>query len=96
MLFITTEVLRYWEILKIEIPIFYKDCLVIIKKTEMWKILYGIVNEIVKSFPVEYNTMLDFYNKVILAAVTEIKELAIKIINVPSFRKFIEFDNERL
>ena len=58
--------------------------------------LYGIVNEIVKSFPVEYNTMLDFYNKVILAAVTEIKELAIKIINVPSFRKFNKCDIERV
>ena len=87
MLSIITEVLRYWEILKIEVPILYKDFLVIIKKTEMWKMLNGMVDQIVKRFPVEYNTLLDFYNKVILTAVTEFKELTNKVINIPSFRK---------
>merc|ERR1711970_371482 len=79
------ELLRYWEILKTEVPIIYNNVMTIVMKSELWKLLYGTVMEVINRFPVEYNILLDFWNKVILTTVVEFKGLATKIMTLPIF-----------
>merc|ERR1711970_375639 len=79
------ELLRYWEILKTEVPIIYNNVMTIVMKSELWKLLYGTVMEVINRFPVEYNILLDLWNKVILTTVVELKGIANKIMTLPIF-----------
>merc|ERR1711970_573467 len=82
---VQTEILRYWEILKVEVPILFNYFLAKLQKTELWKMLSGLVKQLMEKYPALFNILLDFHNKVILTAVTEIKALVNKIINLPAF-----------
>merc|ERR1711970_1139217 len=79
---VQAEIVRYWGILKIEIPILFNDFLAKLQKTELWKMLSGLVNQLMEKYPALFNILIDFWNKVILSAVTEIKAVVNKIVTL--------------
>jgi len=105
-----TEVLRFWEILKVRVPILnnvhaamveiwarvikpmYTDLVNIFWKimninlTNISQLIDHLWKEIPVFINVQYNILLDFYNKVIWTAFTEIKAFLNKIMALPSFR----------
>merc|ERR1711887_45209 len=56
-----------------------------LKTTELWKILIGMVNEIMARYPTVFNILVDFHNKVILTIVTELQKLVSSILALPTF-----------
>merc|ERR1711970_300026 len=82
---VTTELVRYWQILKVEITIIFNNFMAALKNTELWKILNGMVNEIMTRYPAVFNILADFHNKVILTTVTELEKLVSSIMALPTF-----------
>ncbi|CAL4160118.1 unnamed protein product [Meganyctiphanes norvegica] len=79
------ELMRYWTILKIEVPIIYNDFMATSRKTEFWKMLHGLFNDIIN--PARMNILVDFYNKVVLKTVAEIKNVVHEIMTIPKYGK---------
>merc|ERR1711970_510910 len=82
---VTTELVRYWKILKAEITIIFNNFMATLKTTELWKILTGMVTEIMARYPAVFNILVDFHNKVILTTVTELEKLVSSIMALPTF-----------
>ena len=60
-----------------------------LKKTEIYEKLYGMVNKIINHFPVEFNILVDFYNKIILTTIAELTKMANMIMNIHTFSKYL-------
>ena len=60
-----------------------------LKKTEIYENLYGMVNKIINHFPVEFNILVDFYNKIILTTIAELTKMANMIMNIHTFSKYL-------
>merc|ERR1711970_1374185 len=82
---VTTELVRYWTILRVEVPVIFNNFMATLKTTELWKILTGMVNEIMARYPAVFNILVDFHNKVILTTVTELQKLVSSILALPTF-----------
>ncbi|CAL4104941.1 unnamed protein product [Meganyctiphanes norvegica] len=82
---VQVELMRYWTILKIEVPIIFNEFMATLRKTELWKMLHGLFNKIINHFPAMFNILVDFYNKVVLTAVAEVKNVVHKIMTLPTF-----------
>merc|ERR1711887_322274 len=82
---VTTELVRYWKILKAEITIIFNNFMATLKTTELWKILTGMVTEIMARYPAVFNILVDFHNKVILTTVTELQKMVSSIMALPTF-----------
>ena len=52
-MFFKLELIGFWEILKIEVPVIFNNLMTTLRKTELFKMLYGLVKEIINHFPVE-------------------------------------------
>merc|ERR1711970_1544346 len=82
---VTTELARYWQILKAESTIIFDNFMAALKNTELWKILNGMVNDIMARYPAVFNILADFHNKVILTTVTELQKMVSSIMALPTF-----------
>merc|ERR1711970_1050428 len=82
---VTTELVRYWTILRVEVPVIFNNIMATLKTTELWKILIGMVNEIMARYPTVFNILVDFHNKVILTIVTELQKMVSSILALPTF-----------
>merc|ERR1711970_1575320 len=79
------EILQYRQLLKTEVPIMFNNFMVTLKKTELWKILNGFVNEIINRYPAVFNILVDFHNKVILTTIAELEKMVNTIMATPTF-----------
>merc|ERR1711970_953710 len=70
---VQAELLHILEILKVEVPIILNNLITIVKTSEIWKILYGTVMEVINLFPVEYGILVDFFNKIIALPILNIE-----------------------
>ena len=75
--------------LKIDIPMIFNNFMATLKKTELFKKLYGMVNMIINHLHVEFDILVDFYNKVILTTIAELKKIVNMIMNIPTFSKYL-------
>ena len=67
----------------------FNNVMATLKKTELYKKIYGIVNKIINHFPIEFNILVDFYNKVILTTIAELKKIANMIMTIKTFSKYL-------
>merc|ERR1711887_354728 len=50
------ELLHGWEILITEIPVIYNNLMTTLMKTELWKVLHGLVMEVINALPIDLIT----------------------------------------
>ena len=79
------ELLRYFNIVKTEAPVFFNKYVAILKKTETWNTVQTLLREILVNYPVYYDAAVDFYNKVIIPYVAEVTEMVGQFLVLPEF-----------
>jgi len=77
---IQSDVPMYLDIIKTEVPTFFKNYMEIIKHTETWKAIEATVNEIFDIHPVIYEYVLEFYNKVIVKYLSDLSKTANRLL----------------